>query len=179
MFGFLMSSSTTLIHVYFGLPARLLPHTSCCNDLLSMLFSSLRFTWWNHLNLIFLNPCSRFSTPHLLLTSSLVILPCHLTLHMYLNNSWLQLTDLPVFLLVPKFPQHTAMQASHTHSKPLLFPLVECNGLLASLPIPFIYSKHQISYPLLPILPLLHIKSHHQDNKSCPLFPDYLLPKFC
>ena len=53
--------------------------------LLSMLLSSLCFTWPNHLNLVFLNLCSRFSTPHLLLTSSLVILSCHLTLDMYLN----------------------------------------------------------------------------------------------
>ena len=28
-----------------------------------------------------------------------------------------------VFPLVPKLPQHKGMQASHMHSKPLLFPL--------------------------------------------------------
>ena len=82
---------------------------------------------------------------------------------------------LTVFLLVPKFPQHTAMQTSHTHSKPSFFPLVECYGLLASSPIPSIYSKHKIFYPLLLILSLFHVKSHYQVNESCLLFPDYLL----
>ena len=65
---------------------------------------------------------------------------------------------------------------THTRNKPSLFPLVECSGLHASLLIPSIYSKHKISYHLLPILPLLRMKSRHQDNQSCPLFPDYLLP---
>ena len=67
------------------------------------------------------------------------------------------------------------MQTSHMHSKPLLFPLVECYGLLASLPIPSIYSKHEISYSLLMILPRLHMKSHHLDNKLklTVLYPDY------
>ena len=46
------------------------PPTSSSMSLLSMLFSSLPFTSPNHLYLIFLNLCSRFSTPHLLLTSS-------------------------------------------------------------------------------------------------------------
>ena len=53
---------------------------------------------------------------------------------------------------------------------------MECYGLLTSSPIPSIYSKHKIFYPLLLILSLLCMKSHHQDNKSCPLSPDYLLP---
>ena len=51
----------------------LLPSTSSSIALLSMLFSFPSFTWPNYdLNLIFLNLCSRFSTPHLLLTSSIV-----------------------------------------------------------------------------------------------------------
>ena len=53
-----------------------------------MLFSSLRFTWPKHLNLIFLNLCSRFSTPPLLLTSSLVILSCHLNLENLIFNKY-------------------------------------------------------------------------------------------
>mgnify|MGYP001793169415 CR=1 FL=1 len=88
MFSFFMSSSTTLLQVFFGLPTGLLPSTSSSIALLSMLFSSLRFTRPNHLNLVFLNLCSRFSTPHLLLTSSLVILCCHLTPDMYLSILW-------------------------------------------------------------------------------------------
>ena len=44
MFNFLMSSSTTLLQVFFGLPTGLLPSTSSSIALLSMLFSSLRFT---------------------------------------------------------------------------------------------------------------------------------------
>ena len=74
MFNFFMSFSTTLLQVFFGLPTGLLPSTSSSITLLSMVFSSLRFTWSNHLNLIFLNLCSRFSTPHLFLASSLEIL---------------------------------------------------------------------------------------------------------
>ena len=73
MFSFIVSSSTTLLQVFFGLPTGLLPSTSHSITLLSILFSSLHFTWPNHLNLIFHSLCSRFSTPHLLLTSSLVI----------------------------------------------------------------------------------------------------------
>ena len=106
-----------------------------------------------------------------------VILSCHLLLTcistFYDHN---KLAVLLVFPLLPKFLQHTAMQVSHTHCKTSLFPLVECYIFLASSPIPFIYSKLKISYPLLLILPLLHMKSHHQDNESCPLFLDYLLP---
>ena len=55
MFSFLMSSSTILFQVFFGLPTGLLPFTSSSIALLSMLFTFLRFTWWKHLNLIFLN----------------------------------------------------------------------------------------------------------------------------
>ena len=69
MFNFFISSSTTLLQVFFVLPTGFLPSTSSSITLLSMLFSSLRFTWPNHLNLIFLNLSSRFSTLHLLLTS--------------------------------------------------------------------------------------------------------------
>ena len=87
MFNFLMSSSTTLLQVFFGLPTGYLPSTSSSIALLSMLFSSLCFTWSNHLNLVFLNLCSRFSTPHLLLTFSFVILLYHLILDMYLDVS--------------------------------------------------------------------------------------------
>ena len=61
---------------------------------------------------------------------------------------------------------HAAMQASHMHSKPMLFPLVECYGLLAiytvaSSPNPSIYSKDKISYPLLLILLLLRPTWNH------------------
>ena len=81
MFNFsMMSSSTTLLQVFFDLSIGFLPSTSSSIALLSMLFSSLHFTWPNHLNLVFLNLCSRFSAPHVLLTSSLVILSCHLHL---------------------------------------------------------------------------------------------------
>ena len=38
-----------------------------------------------------------------------------------------------------------------THSNLRSFHLVECYGLLASSSMPSIYSKHKISYPLLPI----------------------------
>ena len=80
MFNFLKSSNTTLLRVFFGLPTGLLPSTSSSIALLSMLFSSLSFIRPNHLNLAFLYLCSRFSTPHLLLTSSKVILSYHLLL---------------------------------------------------------------------------------------------------
>ena len=40
-----------------------------------MLFSSICFSWANRLNLVFLNLCSRLSTPHLHLTSSLISTP--------------------------------------------------------------------------------------------------------
>ena len=66
-----MSSSTILHQVFLVPPTGLLLSTSSSIALLSMLFSSLRFTWSNHLNLVFLNLCSRFSTPRLLLTSSI------------------------------------------------------------------------------------------------------------
>ena len=39
--------------------------------------------------------------------------------------------------------------------------------LLASSPIPSIYSKQRISYPSLTILPLLCMNSHLQDNENC------------
>ena len=87
----LLSSSSTLLQVFFGLPTGLLPSTYSSTTLLTMLFSSLRFTWPNHLNHIFLNLCSGFSTPHLLLTFLLAIMSCHLTLDMYLNILWSQL----------------------------------------------------------------------------------------
>ena len=127
-----MSSSTTLLQVFFSLPIGLQPSTSSSIALLSMLFSFLCFTWHNHLNVIFLNLCSRFSTPHHLLTSSLLLLSCHLTLDIYLNILWSQLASSSSSLSVPKFPQHTEMHASYTHSTPLLFPRVECYCLLAS-----------------------------------------------
>ena len=125
-----------LPHVFFhyltpglhGLPTGLLPFTSSFIALLSMLFSSLSFTWPSHLNLIFLHLCSRFSIPNLFLTSSLVILTCHLTLGMYLNILWSQLASSPSSLSISAhnlgFPQHTAMLVSQIQSKPSLFPLV-------------------------------------------------------
>ena len=79
MFSFLISSSTTLLQVFFGVPAGL-PSTSSSIALLSMIFSPT-FYIPSHLNLAFLNLSSRFSTPNLLLTFSLVILSCHLTRH--------------------------------------------------------------------------------------------------
>ena len=91
LFNFLLSSFTTLLQVFFGLPTGLLPSTSSSITLLGMLFSSQHFTWPNHLNPFFLNPYSMFSSPHLLLTSSLVTLFCHLALDVcilkfYLNS---------------------------------------------------------------------------------------------
>ena len=73
MSNFLVYYSTTLLHVFLGLPIGLLTSTSSSIALLSMLFSSLHFPWWNHFKLIFFNLHSKFSTPHLLLSSSYVI----------------------------------------------------------------------------------------------------------
>ena len=66
MFNFLMTSSTTLLKVFFVLPTGLLCSSSISIALVSMLFSSLHFMWPNHLNLISLNLYSRVSTSHLL-----------------------------------------------------------------------------------------------------------------
>ena len=107
MFSFLMSplpySRSSLAYLLAFL---VLPSTSSSIAILSMLFSTLRFTMY---------------------------------LDTYLNILWSQL----VLPLVPKFPQHTAMQASHTHSKPFLFPLAECYGVLSRSPVPSTYSKHK------------------------------------
>ena len=65
--------------------------------LLSILFSSLRFTWPIHLSLVFLNLWSSFSA-HPLQTSSLVILSCHLTLDMCLTFLRSQLASSPSIL---------------------------------------------------------------------------------
>ena len=73
-----ISSSTTLLQVFFCIPTGL-PFTSSSIALLSMLFSYLRFTWPNHLNLVFYNLCSRFFIPHFL-TFSIVTQSCYLTL---------------------------------------------------------------------------------------------------
>ena len=88
----------TLLKVFFGLHTGLLPSTSSSIALLSMLFSSLRFTLPNHLNLIFLNLCSRFFTPYLLLTSSLVNLSCFLLTCISVNILWSQLASFVFFL---------------------------------------------------------------------------------
>ena len=69
MFNFLMSSSRSSL-VY--LLAFYLTFLALDIVLLSMLFSSLRFTRPNHLNLIFLNLCSRFSILHLVFGLSFV-----------------------------------------------------------------------------------------------------------
>ena len=63
MFNFFMSSSTTLLQVFFGLSTGLLPSISSSIALLNKLFSSLHFTWPNYLNLVFLNLCSRYKRP--------------------------------------------------------------------------------------------------------------------
>ena len=91
MSNVLMSSSTTLLLVFFGLStgmASYVPSTSSSIALLSMLFSSHLLTSPNHLDLglFFHNLCSRFFTPYLLLTSSLVILSCHLILDIIISQ---------------------------------------------------------------------------------------------
>ena len=75
IYNFLMSSSTTLLQVLFGLPTGLLPSTSSSITLLSMLFSLIpTFYMTKPSQHHFLNLCSRLTTPHLLLNSSFVIL---------------------------------------------------------------------------------------------------------
>ena len=69
MFNFLMSSPTSFFQVLFSLPTGILPSTSSSIALLSLLSSAQRFTWQNRLNLVFLNLSSKFSTPHLFVTS--------------------------------------------------------------------------------------------------------------
>ena len=100
MFNLLMSSSTTSLQVFFGLPTGFLLSTSSSITLLSMLFSSLCFTWPNHLGLVFLNLYSRFSTPNLPLTFSLVILSSHFTFYTYLYVLWSLLASSPSSLHV-------------------------------------------------------------------------------
>ena len=82
-----------------------------------------------HFSYLIYNLCSRFSTPHLLLTSSLVILFCHLTIDMlYLNILWSQLASSPFNLSVSAqvSAAYSNTGCTQAHSKPLLFPLVEC-----------------------------------------------------
>ena len=142
-----------LIHVFFHyltslayLLAFCLPPPDSCSALPSMLKILIHtFYMIKNLNLVFLNLCSRFSTPH-----HLVIPSCYLTLDMYCNILWSQLASSPSRLSVSAQVSAAYFNAGLTdHSKHSHFPLVECYGLLASIPILSIYSKHRISYPIM------------------------------
>ena len=145
IFNFFMSSSTTLLQVVLAYLSSLLSQVCYSHPyvLLDQPISTL-----------FYLICVKCS-PHHISSHLLVILSYHLTLDMYLNILWSQLASSPSSLSInAQVLQHTA---PNMNSKPSLFSLVECYGLLASSPSPSIYSKHRISYPFLSILPLLHI----------------------
>ena len=80
-----ISSSMHLLQLFFGLRTSLLPGTSILIALPTALSSPLLFTWPNHLNLFLLNLLSMSSRSHLISTSSLGTLSCHLIPAMYLN----------------------------------------------------------------------------------------------
>ena len=46
-----------------------------------------------------------------------LVLPSYLTYLNILQSKLATVAVLPVFLLLPQFPQHTVMQASHMHGK--------------------------------------------------------------
>ena len=77
MFNFLISSFTTLLQVFFGLPTCLLPSTSSSIEHLSQVCYShpliIFCTWPNHFNLIFLHLSGHVSPPHISSSSELFI----------------------------------------------------------------------------------------------------------
>ena len=148
MLNFLLTFSTPLLQVFFVLTTGLLPSTSSsiCIALLSMLFSSICFTWPNHLNLSLTYVLQPTSSSDLFISNP--VLPSY-SWHVS-RHSMIKLASNPSSLSISPQVSESKLQqyrTSHTHSKPSLFPLVECFGLLASLPIPSIYSNHW-RYPI-------------------------------
>ena len=149
MFTFLLERLSLLLSLPYSRSSlaywpSTVPSTSSSIALLSILLSSLCFTWQNHLNLIFFNNLM-FTVLHPTSSSDLFfsnpVLPSYFD--MYLNILWSQLASshFQCFCKCPSF--HSILystEVSHMHSKPSLFPLVEFYSLLASLPIPSIFS---------------------------------------
>ena len=102
-------------------PTGLLPSTTSSIEPLSIQFSSLQYVlqWANHLNHFFLI-CVQGSPPHIFIRPTVFIISSLPSYCWHVSSTFYdhdKLAVLPVFQLVP---QHTALQASHNHSKPFL-----------------------------------------------------------
>ena len=195
-----MASSSTLLQVFFGLPIEASPvtwglppvgvlgglpqpSTSSSTALLSVCYSYPNVLHDQTISTLFSLIYVQGSPPHKISSYdlSLVIMSCHLTLDMYLDILWLQLASSPSSLSVSaQISGAYSNAAGLTHAQKYF--ALSFSGML------WFTSKLTNSLNLLQaqgILSLtadsrsrslLRMKSNHEDDESCPLFPDYLLP---